>query len=82
MTIPNRPNDFTRGRAVQYLLDRGYPAHDIAEEGLSADGYKIFVRDNTGGRIVDSEIGPAKTEERRWAEPRDWIGLREILYGV
>lgn len=82
MTTTNRPNDFTRGRAVQYLLDRGYPAYDIAEGGLSVDGYKILVRDDTGDRIIDHEAGCAKTEERRWAEPQDWIGLRGILYGA
>lgn len=82
MTMINRPSDFTRGRAVQYLLDRGYPAYDIAEDGISADGYEIFVRDDAGDRITDREAGCAKTEVRRWAEPRDWIGLREILYGA
>jgi len=73
--------EYTRGRAAQYLYERGYPVHDILESGVSVDGYSVFLRDDDGKHIIDRERSEIKTEEHPWLDPAHWLGVQRIMKG-
>lgn len=72
---------FVRGRAAQYLFERGYPVMDIPEGGVGADGYSVFLYDGDGKRIIDLGRDVVETEERPWRDPEHWAGLERIMKG-
>jgi hypothetical protein len=73
--------EYTRGRVAQYLHDRGYPVRDIPESGVSVDGYSVFLRDENGKCIIDSERSEMKTEDHPWLDPEHWLGVQRIMKG-
>ncbi len=74
-------DQFIRGRMAQYLHERGYPVHDISEDGVREEGYMVFLKDKNGKRIVNLAEGILEAELRPWESPRHWEALERIMRG-
>lgn len=74
-------DQYVRGRMAQFLFERGYPVNDIAEDGISEEGYFAFLKDDDGKRIINRIEGTVEREERPWRHPEHWVGLERIMRG-
>lgn len=77
--VDSRELEFRRGRASQFLHERGYVTTNISVDGWNEDGYREFVRDEKGRIQVRGD--EAVTVFRPWRDRTHYEGLTRIMAG-
>lgn len=70
-----------RKRVADYLRSKGYPVDDMPEDGVSEEGYEVFLKDPEGKRIIAWNYSPLRSKKYPWKRKEHWREVCRIWMG-
>ena len=70
-----------RQRVADYLRSEGYPVDDMPEDGVSEEGYEVFLKDPEGKRIIAWNHERLKSKKYSWKSEDHWREVCRIWIG-